>query len=360
MTETKKKGETKNQHYVPQFYQRNFSNDGKTIGAYVISSNKNISKAPIKNQSSGNYFYSENMEIEHSLGDIEGAAKNVIDKIVANPKATLSIQDGGTLFVFTMMQEGRTLARVNLIQEHTDSILRSVVKKYFEVLRSNGEDPAFEDVTKEELDNCVFSLSQPGVLALGTQAQLIETCADLKYKILINRTALPFITSDNPAAIYDQFMERMGNKIYALGSRGLQIYLPITPEIGILYYDSQCYKLGDRKKEYIEIFHDKDIQELNKLTVANSENVIYYMPSTFTERNIELMVQKCIKFKPTKHIDTFPELKTSEGIILGACNVSIFCHLTLSFVKELPQYKALRPQDYDASKHRMRNAVIYK
>ena len=360
MTETKKKGETKNQHYVPQFYQRNFSDDGKTIGTYVIYRNKIICAAPIKNQSSGNYFYSENMNIEKSLGAIESAAKVVIDKIIDAPYESLSKQDSGTLFVFTMMQEGRTLTRVNLIQEHTDSLLRRVAKKYFEVLRCNGENSASEDISNEELAHCVFHVTQPGVLALGSQAQLIETCADLKYKILINRTALPFITSDNPAAIYDQFMERMGNKIYALGSRGLQIYLPITPKIGILYYDSQCYKLGDRKKEYVEIFHYKDIQELNKLTVANSENVIYYMPSTFTERNIELMVQKCIKFKPTKHIDTFPELKTSEGVIFGACNVSIFCHLALSFVKELPQYKALRPQDYDASKHRMRNAVIYK
>lgn len=43
-------------------------------------------------------------------------------------------------------------------------------------------------------------------------------------------------------------MERMGNQIYALGSRGLQIYLPLTPTLGVMFYDSKCYKLGDRKK----------------------------------------------------------------------------------------------------------------
>ena len=31
MATQQKKGETKNQHYVPQFYQRNFSNDGKQL-----------------------------------------------------------------------------------------------------------------------------------------------------------------------------------------------------------------------------------------------------------------------------------------------------------------------------------------
>ena len=33
----------KNQHYVPQFYQRRFSPDGKTIGSYVFEQNKIVS-----------------------------------------------------------------------------------------------------------------------------------------------------------------------------------------------------------------------------------------------------------------------------------------------------------------------------
>lgn len=47
----KKLAETKNQHYVPQFYQRFFSADTnyKTIGVYVIDKRKYIPNAPIKN-----------------------------------------------------------------------------------------------------------------------------------------------------------------------------------------------------------------------------------------------------------------------------------------------------------------------
>ncbi len=62
----KKLAETKNQHYVPQFYQRFFSADAnyKTIGAYVIDKRKYIPNAPIKKQSSGDYFYSSNQKLK--------------------------------------------------------------------------------------------------------------------------------------------------------------------------------------------------------------------------------------------------------------------------------------------------------
>ena len=87
-----KKAETKNQHYVPQFYQRFFSSDQnhKTIGAYAIKQRKYIPMAPIKNQSSGDYFYSDNQKIEDALGRMEALASEVINKIISDPKAVLS------------------------------------------------------------------------------------------------------------------------------------------------------------------------------------------------------------------------------------------------------------------------------
>lgn len=68
------------------------------------------------------------MKIEHALGGLEGLAKSVIDKIISNPKKRLTKEERYTLYVFTMMQEGRTLAQANLIQEVTNSIFRTVAK----------------------------------------------------------------------------------------------------------------------------------------------------------------------------------------------------------------------------------------
>lgn len=258
------------------------------------------------------------------------------------------------------MQEGRTLAHVNLIQEHTNTILRKVLKKHIELLRNNGKEDEIEGITDETLDKLSFNLNKPGMFALGSQAQLINTCIDLEYKILINKTSIPFITSNNPAAIYDQFMERMGNQTYALGSRGLQIYLPLTPALGLMYYDPKCYKLGDRKKTYVEIVQDKDINELNKLTASNAENIIYYEPKSIVENELKKIAVQNKKFKPSARVETYPELKSANGVIIGAHNISMFCKLSLSFVKELPRYKAIRPQDYDPTQHKFREIAYIK
>lgn len=360
MAKSEKKGQTKNQHYVPQFYQRYFSIDNKNVGVYVVSSDKNIPSAPIKSQSSGDYFYSENMKIEHALGKMEELSKSVIDKIIANPKERLTKEELYTLYVFTMMQEGRTLAQVNYIQEYVNAMLRTVAKKHFEVLRKNGEEKDWEGITEEMIDKVLFNLNQPGVFALGTQTLLINTCIDLECKILINGTKIPFITSNNPAALYDQFMERMGNQTYALGSRGLQIYLPLTPMLGIMYYDPKCYKLGDRKKTYVEITQDNDICELNKLTASNAENILYYKLGSITEYTLKRLATQNKKNKPSSRVETLPELKSSKGVIIGNRNISMFCKLKLSFVKELPRYKAIQPQSFNPTQHQFREIAYIK
>lgn len=360
MAKSEKKGETKNQHYVPQFYQRYFSKDKKNIGTYIIEREKNIPSAPIKNQSSSDYFYSENMKIENALGKMEELSKNVIEKIILNPKVRLTPNDQYTLYVFTIIQKGRTLAQANFIQEHANVILRTFLKKYCQLLRENNIENDLKDITDAVLDKILFNFKQPGLFALGTQAQLVNTCIDLKCKILINNTDIPFITSNNPVALYDQFMERMGNLTYALGSQGLQIYLPLTPKIGVMYYDPKCYKLGYQKKTYVEIIQDSDIYELNKLTALNAENILYYEPDSITEHALKQLAIQSKNSKPSSRVGALPELKSSKGVIVGAYDISMFCKLKLSFIKELPRYKAIQPQDFDPTKHQFREIAYIK
>ena len=73
----------KNQHYVPQFYQRRFSPDGKTIGSYIIEQERKIDIAPIKHQASHDYFYTKETEqknnVEESLGKLEAMTQKVME-----------------------------------------------------------------------------------------------------------------------------------------------------------------------------------------------------------------------------------------------------------------------------------------
>ena len=68
------------------------------------------------------------------------------------------------------------------------------------------------------------------------------------------------------------------------------IYLPLSPFIAVLYYDSKCYKVGDREKKYVDLISEKDVEELNKLIVAKASNVVYFRPSTYSEYQIRNFV----------------------------------------------------------------------
>lgn len=355
-----KKGETKNQHYVPQFYQRNFSVDGKTIGAYILDKGKAVEQAPIKHQSSEDYFYSENMKIEGALSEMEGLASTIIDKILADPKVTLSKEERYTIYSFVMIQIGRTLAQANLLQETADKAARLMLKKIVAAKRNSVDASEVEGITDEIIDSVSINLKEPGLFALGNQAQIVNTCIDLECKALINNTRIPFITSDNPACMYDTFLERMNEFTYALGSRGLQIYFPLSDKIALFYYDSKCYKLGDRKKKYVEINDENDIWELNKLSACSANKVIYYKAGTVSKPELLCLGEQVMRFKPENQVETFEGFKSENSEIIGTQRRSMFCQLKLNFVKELPAFKAKTKESYNWNTDRLREIAYYK
>ena len=358
----KKLAETKNQHYVPQFYQRFFSADAnhKTIGAYVVDKRKYIPSAPIKKQSSGDYFYSSNQKIEDALCQLEILASKVIGLINSNPIEKLSKEDAYALYVFTFMQIGRTLDRVNIIQELTDKIARNLLKKYVEVERNTDSARDVEQITDEVIDSIEVELTEPGLFTLGNHAQLVNTCIDLKMKVLINRTGCPFITSDNPACMYSMFLERVGECTYAFGSKGLMFYMPISKDVAVIYYDSQCYKMGDKKKDYVEVTQKDDVINLNTLTACYANKMLYCLDGSISERELEEYATKREKIRPKDRVETIDGIKTDKGEIIGAFTTSIYCNLRLSFIKELPIPKAITKINYNPAYHRLRPIAYLK
>ena len=354
-----KKAATKNQHYVPQFYQRNFSSDGKTIGTYLLDQKKYIPSAAIKHQSSADYFYSPNMKIEEALGALEKLASVAINKVIDNPKVKLPQNDAVALYVFTMLQIGRTPAFVKKMEENANKMGMMMLRKYIEAMRKTDRAEEVEDLTDDVLDAVSLKLNQPGKFAVSTIASMMDTCMDLvpNAKILINQTKTSFITSDNPACLYDQHFERIGNVDYALGSCGLQMYLPITPSLAILYYDSDCYKLGDRKKHYVELTQGQDVHQLNRLVACTADEVLYCENGKSNLSDLENYSNAHDKFHLDETVQTFETAKTETSEIIGAHEVSMFCKLKLSFVKELPLYKAKTDQNFDYNKDRFRKSV---
>ena len=355
----KKKASTKNQHYVPQFYQRNFSNDEKSIGIYLLNQKKYVPTAAIKHQASSDYFYSQNLKIEDALGFLENLAAIVIEKIKQNPTQKLKNEDAMALYVFTMIQIGRTQAFVRMMTDNANKMGKLMLRKHIEAMRKTDKANKVEYITDDILDSVSIQVNEPGRFALSTISQLIDLCIDMVDggKILINKTSKSFISSDNPACMYDQHLERIGNLNYALGSSGLQIYLPLTPTLAVMYYDNLCYKLGDRKKNYIEITQEQDVIQLNRLVACTANEVIFTKHGNCSISDLDNYAAAHLKYHITDPVQTFEISNIENGKIIGASHCSMYCKLHLTFIKELPKFKIKTPLTFNNKTDLFRKSV---
>ena len=211
--------EKKKQHYVPRFYLKLFSNaSGKSINLYNIKGNRNIKNANLKNQCYEPYFYGENLVIENAFGPLEGLASGIILQIIADNSAPKRFSENHhAILTYSLLQHARTKYSAEAHDEFTDKLLKSIIEKD-------------QKLSSEELKKVKISNNDPIGLPLKTMAQSIPIAMDLHLKVLVNKTKVNFITSDNPVILYNQACERsvVGSST-GLASKGLQIFFPVSP-----------------------------------------------------------------------------------------------------------------------------------
>lgn len=263
----------KKQHIVPQFYQRLFSNDGRSIGKYVINLRKNVDPPSIRNTVTEDYYYDDkvsiesgNQTIESTIGIIETGASLAINKLIQDGGKLLSPKDHQFLYSYIGLQILRTKPYANRIKE--------VLDNYLKELNSQIQDRF------SNLEFVFKGKPQPHKESLKHAASINLTLLDLRYKVL--EISIPesfFLTSDNPVSHFNTFL--YSHNIYNNGPAliGSLIFLPISPLKGILLYDSQIYRIGTRKSNIVQIKQKSDVESLNLLTCLNAHEVLLYNPA---------------------------------------------------------------------------------
>ena len=201
----------KNQHYVPKFYQRFFSVDGSTIGVYLPEQGKKIDAAPIKYQASEDYLYTKDTQkpdnAEAALGSLEGPAKQVMEKLLQEPPVALTKEEEYVLYVFVLLQLGRTLVPMEMLQESASKLAQQLLRVDKKLHDGNG-DNKYEGITDEIIDSVQLNFANLGAMSVYNHLRLIPACIDLinEFKVLVNQTKVGFTSSDNPACLYNMFL----------------------------------------------------------------------------------------------------------------------------------------------------------
>ena len=247
----------KNQHFVPRCYLKPFTVDGLGHAIHVCNLDRRrlIENAPVKNQCSRNYFYGEDLVVERDLQQIEGAYAAALSVLLhGRPALDESIKN--FLRAFWLLQFTRTEAASRRMAEMTNGLTEQA-----------GAPEAYR-----------LSVRQAVEMTMAQLAAILPSIADLKVCLLRNRTALPLITSDDPAIQTNRWYltdQRTRGRALGLGKAGALLLLPLSPMLLCVFYDGDVYSIP-HKDGWASIDHLDDVRAFNEHQFLNCGANIYY------------------------------------------------------------------------------------
>lgn len=313
--------DNKKHHFVPRFYLKRFSRNGKSISIFNAPSGRVIKLGNLSNQCYKDYFYGKDQIVEKRLSSIEGRASEILDRMFTQP---YSASDHINLILYIAIQHGRTNYAISTMNEMMDRFMKYVGKHEFERIGANPED--FEFTFPATSQNAVINAM------LGHYALL-----DLRLKI-IRAEPNSFVTSDTPVVFYNQFFENdsfCSNS--GLYSKGLQIFFPIDSSTTLLFYDPCVYAVGGRKSDIVLEISQSDIEQINGLQIASADKNVYFEDS---EMAISDLASKFTRYRRRQksNLTIHPGISRSENEyseILATSIEDLRIGLNLSFIRTL-------------------------
>lgn len=259
------------QHYVPQFYFRNFARDER-ICAYNLDSEEGYPPTPISNICYERYFYGE-AEMEEDLSRLENEIAGTIHQIV-DQNSLESVTDEQTRFYLDLFVT-HTHSRTKASREEASALSQEILEMMTEI-----------GVEAGELDDNILEMVRNDELRLeGPDHQLHQLLsmygpiyfADLRRVLIWNGSDRNFITSDHPVVLDNsRFKDVIELNTTGYSCAGLQTFCPLSNNLLLMYFDPYAYQV-DANSEHIVIVRDETvIEDLNKLQLLNCLENCYY------------------------------------------------------------------------------------
>jgi hypothetical protein len=259
-------------HYVPQFYLRNFSSDKKSIGIYNLNNNKYVKEASIKKQACKDYLYGDDGKIEDMFMKIESKVGGIIRNISETQKIpSKQSEDFHTLLLFMLLSEARNL-------KTADSYNNFVNLQMKTLLRMKMEHGTVKGISPELLEETEIQADIPNLMSIKVTAEISPILLDLKCCLIVNTTDRHFISSDNPLVRYNQMYIKRRYQLrgYGFGNMGIQLFFPITPSLCVCVFDDVFYNHKENEQGNIIVNKGRYVDELNKLFYLNSYRTLFF------------------------------------------------------------------------------------
>lgn len=274
----------KRQHYVPQFYLRNFSEDGDHVFSYHLGSKKAV-RMPIKNICQSSYFYCDNGDFEKILCSLEQLQAKVIRQILSQQNFDdIDKEDFFHLLLFLLLQNTRT--------KQTQEVLDGFVNDFFHLCFKNE----LKEIDLDNPESIVATLKISHFLTMAPAMMGVELIMDLVPILIVNNTEVNFVTSDAPIVLYN-YVKMKKLSLSGFQSPGLQIHCPLTEKMYLLLIDPDFYKVSFDSDSLIIIDDTSDVNALNKLQLYNcSHSLICYDQNDIAHtQHLHKSIEKTLK-----------------------------------------------------------------
>lgn len=327
--------ENKKQHYVPQFYLRNFSRDQKQVWVYHLAS-ESAFLSPISNTCQGKFFYGSVSDLDKILQNFESAQAPIIKDIIENQTLIkLTSDDWINIQTFILVQSARTKDAKIIADNFVDFFVKHYIKP---MMKARAE---FKKYSPESIDSLKITVPNMYKFFIGTALSSIAGISDLTPILLINKTQLNFISSDAPVVKNNSY-KITNNDLMGIQSPGLQIFCPLNENLILLLLHKEAYEIIGEHNSVIELNDVNDIASLNLLQILNSQDIVLFSDQNDLN-DIQRLHQMSIPLKDNKEFSEKKIIKTknkdgghSELVNIRMEGVSYRRHF--SFIRKNHQY----------------------
>lgn len=314
------------QHYVPQFYLRNFSMDKTSIYCFDKVNVRSYSQS-IKNVAQKKYFYElESLYLEDDFASLESEVSKYINIIVRNKKykALNNLKQRSKLALFMAAQLIRTLERRQLIELQVGALKNHFI-----------ETGVMDDILSSFFDNFLQddSIKESHLKLIQEMLPLlVKSFFFKKWVLLIDKTDVGFLTSDNPIVMYNAY------NLEGLDNENNHVFFPLSPQVCICLLDPSNYKNFKVKAQYSDEEINLNILKADTYKITNEKEVdcINALQAKYSTRHIFSQSNDFDKIK--KLIDVGEVLSGEDIVKLKSSTSHVAGNEYLFKIEEYPHY----------------------
>lgn len=302
--------EAKRQHYVPQFYLRNFQTDQDGVWAFdkvtkksFLTNTRAIANEPFFYEQNSDLDNDEYQSVEKALGVAEETfapvLKNLLRSLTQPASVVISMKTKEIISQYLTMQIVRTKEYRKQMSDFLDAMRSSFLTKKW-LNEDQVKQLGFNNHQENARLLSIGHLSSDHTLH-ATMVKLLQSHIWIVFQ---NETDEVIYTSDNPV-VRRAWVNRPGRSDSGWGSNGIEINFPLSFKYILTLYERSHFKDMERFENTLIVIDDpQNIIYLNALQVSNSYRQVFCNDDHFDLAHEMVTTHPDLRSVDRKRVDT--------------------------------------------------------